>query len=206
MTRSTGKWTERRSNKTSTMRLDRYQKVPGIAGRGAGAVGLWWLLGSLLENRILPGSGWRRGLLRLFGARIGRGVVIKPGVKVKWPWKLAIGDWSWIGERVWIDNLEMVTIGHHSCISQGVYICTGNHDWSDDAFALRVAPVRIGDQCWIGAQARLAPGCEVGEGCVVALGSVGSGRLEPWSVYAGAPATKRAERKERAAIHADGLH
>jgi len=177
------------------MRLDRYRKVPGLAGRGFFVQVLWWWGGALLSSGVLPGSGWRRVLLRIFGARIGEGVVIKPGIKIKWPWKLVVGDWAWIGEGVWIDNLDVVEIGPHSCVSQGAYLCTGNHDWSDEIFALRTAPIRIGEQCWVGARATVGPGCEFGEGCVLTMGSTGGGKLAAWSIYSGVPAVLRGARK-----------
>jgi hypothetical protein len=89
---------------------------------------------------------------------VGTGVVIKPHVRVKFPWKLYIGDHSWIGESVWIDNLAQVTIGSNCCISQGAYLCTGSHRWDRDTFDLVTKPIVIEDQCWVGAMARVAPG------------------------------------------------
>jgi len=132
----------------------------------------WLVLEGMLFSTWLPGSGWRRTLLRMFGARIGAGVVIKSRVRVKFPWRLTVGEHAWIGESCWIDNLAPVEIGSHSCLSQGVYLCTGNHDWNDPAFALRCAPIRIGAGAWIGAMSRVGPGVVVGEGAVITLASV----------------------------------
>ena len=101
----------------------------------------WMCVQALLFGTWLPGSRWRVWLLRLFGSRVGRGVAIKPRVRVKFPWKLSVGDHSWIGECAWIDNLCDVAIGSNCCVSQGAYLCTGNHDWSDPAFALITKPV-----------------------------------------------------------------
>ena len=90
---------------------------------------LWLVLDALLVRSRVPGSAHRRLILRAFGALIGKRVLIKPGVRIKFPWRLEIGDDSWVGEDVWIDNLAPVQIGANCCISQGVYICTGSHDW-----------------------------------------------------------------------------
>lgn len=145
----------------------------------------WLLVAGILFSSWLPGSGWRIFLLRRFGARIGSNVTFKPGVRVKFPWRLTIGEHCWIGESVWIDNLVEVTIGDHVCISQGAYLCTGSHDWSSERFDLIVRPIIIGARSWIGAKAVLAPGAHIGEGSVITLGTVAGGTLEPWHVHSG---------------------
>lgn len=142
----------------------------------------------LLLHSWIPGSAWRAGLLRLFGAKVGRGVVLKPRIRVKFPWKLTIGNHSWIGEDVWIDNLADVIIGSHCCISQGAYFCTGSHRWDREAFDLVTRPIRLADHCWIGAQARVAPGVGIGEGAVLTMGSLATSDLEAWRVCSGMPA------------------
>lgn len=149
---------------------------------------LWILCQTMLVDCWLPGSRHRCWLLRLFGARIGQRVIMKPRVRIKFPWKLEIGDHAWIGEEVWIDNLAEVSIGPHSVISQGAYICTGSHDWTTEAFDLITKPVAIADQCWVAAFARLSPGVQMQQGSVLALGSVASGVLEAWTIYRGNPA------------------
>jgi putative colanic acid biosynthesis acetyltransferase WcaF len=143
----------------------------------------WLVISGLLVESWLPGSGWRRLLLRAFGAQIGKGVIIKPHVRVKFPWRLSVGDYSWLGEGVWIDNLGEVNVGSHCCLSQGVYLCTGNHDWTDPRFGLVVQPIKIEDGCWVGAKANLAPGTHVKAGAVVAMGCVVTGQLAAWSVH-----------------------
>lgn len=143
--------------------------------------------GIFLRSR-LPGSAHRRWVLRLFGAKIAEGVIIKPGVRVKFPWRLAIGKNTWIGEDAWIDNLDRVDIGENCCISQGVYFCTGSHDWTAQGFDLVTKPVEVQNEAWIAARAIVAPGVVVGEGAVLTLGSVATTSLKPWSIYAGAPA------------------
>ena len=129
-------------------------------------------------------------MLRAFGANIGKRVSIKPGVRVKFPWRLEIGDDSWIGEDVWIDNLALVKIGSNCCISQGAYICTGSHDWTSAEFDLVVKPVRIEDSAWISARSSVGPGVTVGEGAVLLMGSVAASDLAPWSIYQGVPAKR----------------
>ena len=144
---------------------------------------------ALFLRSFIPGSLHRRLLLRLFGARIGTGVVIKPGVRVKFPWRLEIGEHSWIGEGVWIDNLAEVKIGAHCCLSQEAYLCTGSHDWSRTTFDLVTAPILIEEGAWIAARAVVAPGVVVGEGAVLGLASLASKSLEARGIYRGVPAS-----------------
>jgi putative colanic acid biosynthesis acetyltransferase WcaF len=153
------------------MRLDRYDNGGFDRGRPALVEGLWWIAQGCLFATWLPGSGWRVALLRLFGARIGRGCVIKPRVRVKFPWRLLLGDHVWLGESVWIDNLAEVRIGSHCCVSQGVYLCTGNHDHRDEAFRLLTAPIVLEDEVWLGALCVVAPGVVISRGTVVRMGS-----------------------------------
>ncbi len=149
----------------------------------------WFFVGlPILRSALLPSSGLRAALLRFFGAEVGTGVVIKPGVQVKYPWHLAVGDHTWIGEGCWIDNLTTVRLGSNVCLSQGVYLCTGNHDWKDPAFGLLVAPITLRDGAWAGARAMLMPGVELGAGAVAAAGSVVSGNIPDFEIHAGNPA------------------
>jgi putative colanic acid biosynthesis acetyltransferase WcaF len=115
-------------------------------------------------------------------------VVLKPGIRVKYPWFLSIGDHSWIGEEVWIDNLILVRIGANVCISQGAYLCTGNHDWSDRSFGLQVKAVTVEDGAWVGAKALICPGVMIGRSAVVAAGSVVTSDIPPYEVHGGNPA------------------
>lgn len=143
---------------------------------------IWIVCSGFLVETWIPGGTWRVWLMRFFGAHIGQGVVVKPRVRVKFPWRLWIGDHCWIGEGVWIDNLASVVIGNHVCLSQGVYLCTGSHDWSRDAFDLITSPVSIEDHVWVGAFARIAPGSKIREGAVVTMGSIASGELGRWTI------------------------
>jgi putative colanic acid biosynthesis acetyltransferase WcaF len=159
----------------------------------------WFLLGlPLLRCPILGSSAFRRRLLRWFGAEIGQGAVIKPGVRVKFPWKLKLGKYCWIGEDCWIDNLAPVTLGDHVCVSQGVYLCTGSHDWSDPAFGLITRPIGIHDGAWIAARVSVGPGAVIGQHAVVGFGSVVSGTIPPYEIHVGNPA-KFLRRREIAA-------
>lgn len=160
-----------------------YQPGGSLAKRVA-----WLLLGQPLLASAWISSGMRVGLLRAFGARVGQGVVIKPAVQVKYPWHLELGDHCWIGEHAWIDNLTAVRIGANCCVSQGAYFCTGNHNWSDPAFGLRIAPILLGEGAWAGAKSILLPGTTLGSYAVAAAGSVISGTVPEFHIFAGNPA------------------
>jgi putative colanic acid biosynthesis acetyltransferase WcaF len=157
---------------------------------------LWYFLGApLVQNRWLPISAFKVGVLRLFGAQVGQGVRIKPGVRVKFPWRLTVGDYVWIGEDTWIDNLADVTLENHVCLSQGVYLCTGNHNWNHPEFKLITAPIHIHESSWIAAKSVIGPGVTVGRGAVLTLGGVTGYSLEPMTIYAGNPAQPIKKRK-----------
>jgi len=118
--------------------------TPGSFDRGAGPCKeALWLVTSLLLFRLCPFSfsGLKCWVLRRFGARMGRGVVIKPQVKITFPWKLEVGDHVWLGEESWLLNLDRITIGSNVCISQRAFLCTGNHDYSKSTFDLLVKPI-----------------------------------------------------------------
>ncbi len=169
--------------------LSRFNNPWYSPGRSRWVQFAWFFAGlPLLRAAWLPSSSFRRALLRTFGAKIGRNVVIKPGARVKYPWLLEVGDWSWIGEDAWIDNLAPVRIGSSACLSQGAYLCTGNHDWTDPAFGLIIRPIVIGDGAWIGAKSVVCPGVEVGPGAVAAAGSIVTKDLKSYFIYAGNPA------------------
>jgi putative colanic acid biosynthesis acetyltransferase WcaF len=157
-------------------------------GRGRVVEALWLLVQWALVASWIPGATHRRWLLRAFGAKIGKGVDIKPGVRVKFPWRLEVGDHSWLGENVWIDNLDKVSIGANCCISQGAYICTGSHNWSRSTFDLMTGPIRINEGAWIAACSIVGSGVTVGEGAVLGLGSVATKDLQPWTINLGVPA------------------
>jgi putative colanic acid biosynthesis acetyltransferase WcaF len=178
------------------MRLDGYSLGNYTPGAPLWKQLAWYFLGHpLFASYWIPFSGFKVGLLRCFGAQMGTGIRIKPGVRVKFPWRLSLGDYVWVGEDSWFDNLAPITIGNHVCISQGVYLCTGNHDWSDLNFALRVAPITIGDQCWIAAKSTIGPGVNIGTGVVLTMGTVAARSLPEMGIYAGNPVQKIKDRK-----------
>ena len=178
------------------MKLDTFDKCAFERGAGKFTEVAWIILQVFFFSSALPGSGWRTWILRLFGAKIGKHVMIKPRARVKFPWRLEIGEFSWIGEAVWIDNLLETRIGSHCCISQSAYLCTGNHDWSKNSFDFSGQPIEIHDQVWLGAKVVVGPGVKIGEGAVLCVGSVATKDLLPWTINAGNPATRVAERKE----------
>ncbi|MDQ2777578.1 MAG: WcaF family extracellular polysaccharide biosynthesis acetyltransferase [Acidobacteriota bacterium] len=173
----------------SNVRLREYDNSWYHPGRSRAWQIAWFFLGlPLLRCALLPSSGLRISLLRLFGAHVGAGVVIKPGVRVKYPWHLKIGNDCWLGEDCWIDNLTAVEMGSDVCVSQRAYLCTGNHDWSDPKFGLRPASIVLRDGAWVGAGALIAPGVVLGECAVAAAGSVVTENIPDFKIYAGNPA------------------
>ena len=144
---------------------------------------LWYIVDTFLfSNVLITNYALKSKILRIFGADVGVGVVFKPRVKIKYPWLLRVGDNSWIGEGVWIDNQALVTIGSDVCISQGAYIFTGNHNFKRAAFDLMISPVVIQNQAWIGAMAIICPGSVVGCGSVVSVGTRITGSVKDFTV------------------------
>ena len=136
-------------------------------GRPLPMQALWFAVSwSILMKWWCP-SKVRVLILRLFGAQIGKNTLIRHDVKVHWPWKLRIGDNTWVGEGAWVLNLEDVVIGSNTCISQGALICTGSHDRYSPTFEFDNAPISIGDGVWIAARATILRGVRVGNGAVV---------------------------------------
>ncbi len=152
---------------------------------------LWYLLNLIvIRNPFNPSSRLRAITLRLFGAIIGHHVILRPGLRVKYPWELEVGNYTWIGEDVWIDNYAKVRIGNHACLSQGTYLCTGNHDWNDPAFAICPSPITIEDGVWIGARCLIAPNVTLGAQSVVSAGATVFHNLDAFGIYSGNPAVK----------------
>ena len=157
---------------------------------------LWYFTNILFfQNPFFLFIGVKVFLLRVFGAEIGKGVVIKPNVNIKYPWFLIIGDYVWIGEAVWIDNLDIVEIGSHSCISQGALILSGNHHYKKSSFDLALKPIIIEDGVWIGAKAMVTQGVRCGSHSILAVGSIASNNLEAYKMYRGNPAIAIKDRR-----------
>lgn len=155
---------------------------------------LWYFTNEIFINSAFPLSGIKVLALKIFGAKIGKGVLIKPRVNIKYPWRLKIGNYVWIGEQVWIDNLGDVIIEDHVCISQGAMLLCGNHDYKKTTFDLMVGTIHLKQGAWIGAKSVVCPGLVVGEHAVLSVGSVASKDLEPYWVYRGNPAEKIKQR------------
>lgn len=164
-------------------------------GRPFAVRALWLIVEALvLLNPVIVSYPLKRAVLRLFGATVGKGVLIKPGLHVKYPWRLVVGDDCWLGERAWIDNMEDVTLASDVVVSQGAYLCTGNHDWADPAMPLAPRPIVVEHGAWIGAYAKVAPGTTIGAGSVLSLGAVALADTEPWGIYVGNPAVRAGTR------------
>jgi len=133
-------------------------------------------------------SSVKVSLLKLFGARLGQGVIIKPAVNIKYPWKLQVGDHSWIGEEVWIDNLSEVIIGKNVTLSQGCLLLTGSHDHARTSFNFLSQPIVLEDGVWIGAKAVVAGGITCGSHSILGINSVAEKNLESYTIYKGNPA------------------
>jgi len=180
--------------------LSRFDNSWYSPGRGVLVRTLWLFFNALfMQNPLNPSSMVKIFILKMFGAKIGMGVVLKPSINIKYPWNLEIGDYSWIGEGVWLDSLGTIKIGNHCCLSQGVYFCTGNHDWTDPAFCLIVKPITVEDGAWVGARVTVLPGVTISSHSVLAAGSVVSQNTEPNMIYVGNPAQAVKERKIRKA-------
>lgn len=152
-------------------RLDLYDNSDYRPGAGIGLRTLWYFVSLVVfESGWFPVSKLKTAILRAFGARIGTGVVIKPHVRIKYPWNLTVGDHVWIGEEAWIDNLAQVTLGSHSVISQGAYLCTGSHDHRSPTFDLITKPITIGEGAWICARAIILPGVTLEPNQIVPAG------------------------------------
>jgi len=145
-------------------------------------------------NPLNPFSSIKVLLLRLFGAKIGKGVNMKPSVNIKYPWRLTIGDYAWIGEKVWIDNLANVSVGEHCCISQGVILLCGNHNYKLETFNLIVGDIILEEGVWIGANAIVCPGVTCQSHAMLTAGSVATKTLEAYTIYQGNPAVKIRDR------------
>ncbi|MGA9378433.1 MAG: hormogonium polysaccharide biosynthesis acetyltransferase HpsU [Phormidium sp.] len=150
------------------MDLRQYDQSNFDRGRSGWVILLWWLVQAIafpLTPHQLHAP--RNALLRLFGAKIGKGVVIRPTARFTYPWKVEIGDYSWIGDDVVLYSLDYIRIGSHSVISQECYLCTGSHNFEDSAFSLVTAPITIGNGVWVATDSLVGPGVEIGANTIV---------------------------------------
>jgi putative colanic acid biosynthesis acetyltransferase WcaF len=149
----------------------------------------WYCMNIIFfKNPLNMLSSVKVSLLKLFGAKLGKGVVIKPAVNIKYPWKLQVGDHSWIGEEVWIDNLSDVIIGANVTLSQGSLLLTGSHDHTRTSFDFISLPILLEDGVWIGAKAVVYGGVICQSHSILGINSVAEKDLEPYIIYKGNPA------------------
>ncbi|MDX1951880.1 MAG: WcaF family extracellular polysaccharide biosynthesis acetyltransferase [Verrucomicrobiota bacterium] len=156
------------------VRNDLFNPKSGLdRGRSRSVEAVWYLIKCLIFLSPLPfPSSMKRTILRWFGAKIGKGVVIKPRVNIHLPWKLSVGDFTWIGEEVSILNFEQIAIGSHCCVSQRAFLCAGNHDYSIPNMCYRNDPITLQDGVWVGAQSFVAPGVTISTDAVISAGSI----------------------------------
>ncbi len=169
--------------------LATYKTPKDFRGKSKVTIQLWWLIQATLF-RCSPqfAYGWRRFLLRAFGAQIGKQVLIRPTVKTTYPWKLSIGDHSWIGDEVHLYTLGPIKIGSNAVVSQKCYICTGTHDYRSESFKISAYTITIGDKCWLATDVFVAPGVTINEGTVVGSRSSVYSNLPAHKVCIGTPA------------------
>jgi putative colanic acid biosynthesis acetyltransferase WcaF len=168
--------------------LNKFHLPKGFRGRPGFVVQLWWLADSLFFH---PSPqifyGWRRFLLRLFGAKIGKKVMIRPSAKITYPWKLSIGDYSWIGDDVCLYSLGEIHIGKNSVISQKSYLAAASHDYNSESFDIFSRTIVIEDEVWVATDVFIGPGTTIGKGAVIGARSTVLKSLEGGFVYAGNP-------------------
>ncbi len=182
--------------------LESFRLPANFRGRPAWFVQLWWVVQATVFRMSPQGLyGWRRFLLRLFGCRVGKGALIRPTVEITYPWKVSIGDFSWVGHNVCLYSLGEIHIGDNVVISQDSYLCTGSHDMRSPGFDMREAPIFVDAEAWIAADVFIFPGVRVGRGAVVTARSTVHEDLPAMMVCAGNPAKPirsrlKAERKK----------
>lgn len=178
--------------------LKKFRVPEGFRGKSKTIVQLWWIV----EKTFFAMSpqffyGWRRFLLRLFGAKIGKKVLIRSSAKFTYPWKVKIGDYTWIGEETTLYSLDNITIGSNVAIAHGVYFNTGLHDYSEENFTISSKKIIVEDECWITNDVYIAPGVSIAKGTVVgARSSVFKDLPEGWICY-GNPAKPIKKRLEK---------
>lgn len=161
----------------------------GFRGRSALIVQLWWIVQATLfawSPQFM--YAWRRFLLRLFGARIGKGVIIRPTARVTYPWKLSVGDYAWVGDHVELYTLGEISIGAHAVVSQRSYLCTGSHDYNQTAFDIYSTAICVEEQAWLASDVFVAPGVTIGRGAVIGARSTVLKNIPEAMICAGYPA------------------
>lgn len=177
--------------------LSAFRLPAGFRGRSGFVVQLWWIVQGLLI-RCSPQAmyGWRRFVLRLFGARIGKNVKVRPSARITYPWKVTIADNAWIGDRAELYSLDEIVIGHDAVVSQGTYLCTGSHDYHVAGFPIVRKPITIAPESWIAAQCFVMPGVTIGRGAVVGVRSLVLEDVPAYTIVAGHPAAVKGQRQK----------
>jgi putative colanic acid biosynthesis acetyltransferase WcaF len=148
--------------------LSRFKLPNGFRGASAVKVQLWWFVQAIFfANSPQFLYGWRRFLLRLFGASVGKGVILRPSVKITYPWKLKIGNYSWIGDDVGLYTLGEIRIGDNVVVSQKSYLCTGSHKFNSATFDIYSKPIILEDEVWVATDVFIAPGIRIGKGALI---------------------------------------
>ncbi len=176
--------------------LSQFQLPLAGRGRPGWVVQLWWLVQAVF---FAPSPqfmfGWRRWLLRCFGATIGQQVRIRPSAKILYPWNLTIGDWSWIGDDVVLYSAGPITLGQHVVVSQRSYLCAGSHDFTVPSFDAVYPPIVVADEVWLTTDVFVAPGVKIGRGAVVGARSSVFHDLPDMMVSYGTPARPQYARR-----------
>lgn len=176
-------------------RLDKFVVPEGFRGRGVITVQLWWIVqATLFAWSPQFAYKWRARLLRVFGAKIGKQVIIRPSVRVTYPWKLTIGDFAWVGDHTELYTLGPITIGNNAVVSQGSYLCTGSHDYKAEAFDIYALPIVIEDEAWVATDVFIAPGVKIGKGAVIGARSSVYRDMPAGMICTGSPAKPIKER------------
>jgi putative colanic acid biosynthesis acetyltransferase WcaF len=161
-------------------------------GRPGWLILFWWFVQAIaFPLTPQPLHSLRRSILRLFGAKIGRGVQIRPTARFTYPWKIEIGDYTWIGDDVVLYSLDRIYIGEHCVISQKSYLCTGSHDPQDPAFGLVTQPIMIGNGAWIAADCFIGPGVKIGANALIGTRSTVFKNMPEGQVCFGSPCLPR---------------
>lgn len=159
---------------------------------------LWGMVyHTLFRPSPRPFHRWRAFLLRMFGAQLGRHVHIYPSVKVWAPWNITCEDHVGVGDGATLYSMARIHLGHHVVVSQGAHLCTGTHDIHSLNFQLRSSPIYIGPRVWVCAEAFVAPGVGIAQGCVIGARTVVVKAVSPeWTVWAGNPARQVGVRRQ----------
>jgi putative colanic acid biosynthesis acetyltransferase WcaF len=176
--------------------LRKYDQSCFDRGKPSWYILFWWLV-QAIAFPISPHNAnfVRRGLLRFFGAKIGKGVLIRPTARFTYPWKVEIGDCSWVGDNVVFYSIDRITVGSHCVISQKSYLCTGSHDIENVAFNLMTAPIAIGNGVWIAADCFIVAGVKIGANSVIGARSNVLKDVSEATVAWGSPCCDRYPRK-----------